>query len=308
MQGVQEQLEQALRDRAGVVALRTHPELAWALRSAKRRGEVVAVWPGIYAAQGDATDFRVRVLALITADPDAILIGPSAEVALGWRVAEANEVITATSHRLQTQQRGYRLVRRRIAPDDVATWSDGDVPAADRVAVRITAPAVTAVDLARERGSDAVDNALRQGVTLTDLNSVLDRYRLPGNAELRRILRDSRDEPWSAAERVAQRALRDHGVEGWLANRAVARTATRFAYPDVAFDDLLLAIEIDGYEHHGGLAAFLSDRERDLDLTLLGWQVVRVAAGWVLQHADEFAAAVQAIVAIRATLLRAARA
>lgn len=306
MQGVQEQLEQALRDRAGVVALRTHPELAWALRSAKQRGEVVAVWPGIYAATVDATDFRVRVLALITADPDAILIGPSAEVALGWRVAEANEVITATSHRLQTQQRGYRLVRRRIAPDDVATWSDGDVPAADRVAVRITAPAVTAVDLARERGSDAVDNALRQGVTLTDLNSVLDRYRLPGNAELRRILRDSRDEPWSAAERVAQRALRDHGVEGWLANRAVARTATRFAYPDVAFDDLLLAIEIDGYEHHGGLAAFLSDRERDLDLTLLGWQVVRVAAGWVLQHADEFAAAVQAIVAIRATLLRAA--
>ena len=143
-------------------------------------------------------------------------------------------------------------------------------------------------------------------MTLTELSAVLDRYRLPGNAELRRIVRDSRDEPWSAAERVGQRALRDRGIDGWTANRAVARAPGRLAYLDLAFDDVLLAIEIDGYERHEPLAAFLSDRERDLDLTKLGWQVVRVAAGWVLQHADEFAAAVQAIVAIRATLLRAA--
>ena len=138
MQGVQEQLEQALRDRAGVVALRTHPELAWALRSAKRRGEVVAVWPGIYAAQGDATDFRIKVLALFKADPDAILVGPSAEVAFGWRAADAHEVVTASSRRLQTQQRGFRLVRRRIAADDIATWTDEEAPPADRLTVRLT--------------------------------------------------------------------------------------------------------------------------------------------------------------------------
>lgn len=308
MPDVHERLAETLRAGAGIVVAREHPHLAWPLRAAREKGEIVAVWPGIYAAAADAHSFPIRVLALLTADPDAILVGPSAEIALGWRTAEPGEVVHASSRCLQTAQPGFQLARRRLDPDDLAVWADDGRATPASMTVHLTSPAVTAIDLARERGSDAIDNALRHGVSLADLQAVLDRRRLPGNAELRRILRDSRDEPWSAAERVAQRALRDHGLEGWLANRAVARTPTRFAYPDVAFDDLLLAIEIDGYEHHGGLAAFLSDRERDLDLTQLGWQVVRVAATWVLQHPDEFAAAVQAIVAIRATLLGVARA
>lgn len=300
---VHDLLEQALRDGAGIVVARSQPRLGWALRAAKARGEVVAVWPGIYAATAAAADFRIKVLALVTADPDAILVGPSAEVALGWRTPEPGENVTASSRRLQTARVGFTLVRRRIAPDDVIEWTAGDGTAPTRPGVRLTSPALTAVDLARERGSDAIDHALRRGVTLAQLADILDRYRLPGNAELRRILRDSRDEPWSAAERIGQRALRAAGITGWVANRAVARAPGRFAHPDIAFEALLLAIEIDGYEHHGTRVAFHGDRERDLDLAALGWQVVRVAASWVMGHPDEFAAAVRGLVAIRATLL-----
>lgn len=97
--------------------------------------------------------------------------------------------------------------------------------------------------------------------------------------------------------------LRAAGFSGWSSNRAVARAPGKLAYLDVAFDHLLLAIEIDGHAHHGTRAAFHSDRARDLDLALLGWQVVRISAAWVLEHPDEFAAAVRTLAQIRATLL-----
>jgi very-short-patch-repair endonuclease len=44
---------------------------------------------------------------------------------------------------------------------------------------------------------------------------------------------------------------------------------------DLAYPDVKLAIELDGWEFHGGRTAFDADRARANDLVLAGWTVVR---------------------------------
>ena len=95
-----------------------------------------------------------------------------------------------------------------------------------------------------------------------------------GNPTKRYLLLDSRDEPWSAAERKFQRLLRDAGITGWKANRPVVLDDFT-CYVDVLFRNLKLAIEIDGRLFHTGADVFETDRSRQNQLVLDGWCVLR---------------------------------
>jgi very-short-patch-repair endonuclease len=44
---------------------------------------------------------------------------------------------------------------------------------------------------------------------------------------------------------------------------------------DIAYPDLRIAMEIDGWEHHRSRTAFDEDRARANDLVVAGWQVLR---------------------------------
>lgn len=58
--------------------------------------------------------------------------------------------------------------------------------------------------------------------------------------------------------------------------------ASRRYSVDVALPAERIAIEIDGWQHHGRyLADFRRDREKDRALTLEGWRVLRFTAGEV---------------------------
>jgi very-short-patch-repair endonuclease len=96
----------------------------------------------------------------------------------------------------------------------------------------------------------------------------------PGNRERRALLSDSRDEPWSQAERRFHRLLRVAGITGWRANRPVEYQGETF-YIDVRFRRLMLAIEIDGWEFHNSQEVFESDRRRQDLLVINGWRVLR---------------------------------
>ena len=98
-------------------------------------------------------------------------------------------------------------------------------------------------------------------------------YRI-GNTDRRRLLLDSRDEPWSAAERLAHRILRAAGIRGWKANYRV-RCRGRTYYLDIAFPGLKLAVEIDGRFHGLDGAVFENDRFRQNELVRSGWMVLR---------------------------------
>ena len=84
-------------------------------------------------------------------------------------------------------------------------------------------------------------------------------------------------------------------MRGWRANLRVQLEDGAFAFLDVAFRGVKLALEIDGHEHHGTHRAFLRDRQRDLALALRGWQVVRFAATDVLDEPERFAGSVAAL-------------
>jgi hypothetical protein len=62
-----------------------------------------------------------------------------------------------------------------------------------------------------------------------------------------------------------------------------------FAYPDV-----LLAIEVDGYDPHGTRKAFDTDRARQNRLVLLGWTMLRFTWPQVVREPAKVAAEVRA--------------
>jgi very-short-patch-repair endonuclease len=91
----------------------------------------------------------------------------------------------------------------------------------------------------------------------------------PGNGLRRALLHDSRDLPWSEAERACHRLLRSAGITGWKTNERVAGY-----WVDVLFPRHRLILEIDGWATHGDRAAFEHDRVRRNALVLAGYVVL----------------------------------
>jgi very-short-patch-repair endonuclease len=69
------------------------------------------------------------------------------------------------------------------------------------------------------------------------------------------------------------------------------RIAGRTCKIDLAYPDLLIAIELDGWDSHRTRSAFDSDRERANALVLAGWVVLRFTSR---SSDSEIAAVVQA--------------
>lgn len=274
---------------AGAGALRRidHPEHIHRIDAALARGELVAPFRGVYTTPDANHVSRLRALCL--ADPDAVATGASAEFLHGW-TPNPPPGVTAAS-RLRSRP-GYALERRTI-PKRLTTTVEG---------VRVTSRALTAIDLATERGVDEVDAALRRRIGLDRLwAAYLATPNRRGRALVARWLEESRSLPWSPLERRAHEALHAAGVSGWVANASVALDAgVETAFPDIAFRSLKLAIELDGWAFHQGVEAFQRDRMRDVKLAALGWQVVRFPGAWVWANPAEFARAVAGIVAARA--------
>ena len=152
-------------------------------------------------------------------------------------------------------QLGFSFSRRRIPEELIAV----------RGGLRYTTPALTAIDLATSACSDAIDIALRgRAVTLAAMYEALrmTRHRT-GNLERLRLLIDSRNDPWPAAERLSHRLLRAAGITGWQTNLPVEIDSELF-YLDIAFTKQKLAIEIDGRLHETDEELFESDRWRQM--------------------------------------------
>ena len=264
----------ALVRRDGVVSRRTSPELSGSVDAMVKAGELVAVLPGVYAMRDRSDDFRVRVAALRCWSPDAVLTGAAAARLTFWPSVPVEAVGAAIRRR--GQHPGYRLVTRTVPPELVL----------ERHGLRVTAPALTALDLCDE-GTDGIDQVLRaRAATLAGLWRALDLTPgRRGNRQRLRDLLDSRDEPWSAAERLAHRLLHEAGVEGWEANLPVRAGGQRY-FLDIAFADLGLVIEIDGRLHEDDPGLFESDRWRQNALVLDGWVVVRFTWAMLTQHPD----------------------
>lgn len=151
--------------------------------------------------------------------------------------------------------------------------------------IRVTCPDLTALDLAAATNGESVDRALRtRAGSLSGMDLVLRcTTARRGDRVRRRLLLDSRDEPWSTAERLAHRIFRAAGITGWRSNHRV-RVRSRTYFLDLAFPGVRLAIEIDGREWHSDAAAFENDRARHNELTAAGWTVLHIT--WAMLDGD----------------------
>ena len=151
--------------------------------------------------------------------------------------------------------------------------------------VLVAKPALAAI----ESGPDVVDFALRErAMTLDELWAAYEATRRwRHSADRRRLVEESSNNPWSAAERQFHRLLRAAGIIGWRGNYDVA------GHPvDVVFVEERLAVEIDGRHFHGE-ATFEKDRWQQNALVLAGWRVLRFTWTMIESYPERVVATVR---------------
>lgn len=258
------------------------------------RGELREVLPRVHVGAGSTLDTAARVAALHLFDPDAVILG-AASAALTWWPELPVESVLATRRGQRVPIPGYAWTKARFPEELLVATSGG----------RIAGVALSVLQLTEVLGGDAIDEALRRRVCtldeLWDCHHLLAGRR--GTRERLELLEDSRDEPWSPAERRFHRHYRAVGCRVQHATNHPVTIEGAQVFLDLAIPDLELSFEIDGYETHGGREAFEWDRDRGTLLATDRWHEVRWSAWFVTERGEETRRRIRAIIAARATVL-----
>ena len=179
--------------------------------------------------------------------------------------------------------------------------------AVEREGMPVTDPLRTVIDLGLVLPHWAVRDALSRGLTthlfrvteVQELRDALARPARTGAGIVKRLIEErllTADTEASLLEARFVDLARQHELappvfqyEVWHAGRFIARV-------DAAYPDLLLAIEVDGYEHHSSPDAFQRDRTPQNYLTTLGWTVLRFTWHHLVHEPTMFAATIREMV------------
>ncbi|MDT7555148.1 MAG: hypothetical protein QOI16_3688, partial [Pseudonocardiales bacterium] len=206
---------------------------------------------------------RVRAAGLWAGDR-GVLSGPAAAWWHGMLGAAPARVELTVARSCGLRGRPGTVIRRRdLDPLDVATV-DG---------VDLTAGPLTALETAAvlRDGSVFLDRALQKHVRFPAVYRAYCRnLGAQGGARVAALLTAAADRADSAAERRLVAILRAAGVRGW--QRAVPFGPWTI---DIAFPDLKLAIEVDGWAWHVEVDRFRADRHKGNALTRAGWILLR---------------------------------
>ncbi len=226
---------------------------------------------GVYLVGGTPWSAAARTWAGVLMT-DGVLGFTSAAVLWGMEVEAPPfvQVIVPTSRRPRPPD--WVRVHRSFVPSSEVVRRDG---------LPVTSRARTAIDLIghlpRRDAIRFADRALqRSWVTRNQLERrLVDESFKPGNRNLRTVLHASSAAAASEAERRLHQLLRRARLVGWAANHPVRDGSRVVAVIDVAFEQLRLAIEVDGWAFHSDVDRFRRDRQRQNDLVALGWTVLR---------------------------------
>ncbi len=238
-----------------------------ALRSRRWR----PVYPDHRGVLADSTlpltnDSRLWAAVLVVGDPCAIAIATAAAY---WRWSSFPEEVAVVVSRARRPRppRGVMVKRLTLDPRDVTTR--GSLP--------ITTPLRTLVDCLRflplQTASDILDRSVqRHHIPLAKIANQIPEAGA-GTAQARRLLRAA-DGSLFAAEKLAVRLMRAARITGWVANHHIELHGVQLIL-DLAFPELKLAIEIDGFAFHSSPDRFQRDRSRQNLLIGEGWMVLR---------------------------------
>ncbi|MDP2774956.1 MAG: hypothetical protein Q8O61_15490 [Nocardioides sp.] len=195
----------------------------------------------------------------------------SAAIYWGWAVKHPPplpDVTLPRSRKVTSEQRaGITLHRADLAPDDV---SDG-VTTRDRTLVDcLRSPDVGA-------GLAVADSALRDGFSHSRLMMLANEARGPGSRRVRRLAAEASelaDNPFESALRAI--ALEVAGLK--VRPQVPVFNRTEFlGRPDLVDEDLMIVLEADSFEWHGGRSDLKRDARRYNAFVVNGWLVLRFA-------------------------------
>ena len=243
-------------------------------RSIGRRlaiGRLTVVHPGVYRVSGSPDSQEQRVLAAcLWSDGVASHRTAAALWNLDGVVPICLEI--TTPRRVRSQQ--IKVYRGRLPAEHVTKIGRTPVTTVPRTLFDLGSVADTATVEA------AVTDALRRKrTTLTRLRSCLDEAGgkgRPGASVLRSILETIGMQPVESVLELLLRLLRRHGLPEPVCQFDIRKGSTLVARVDVAYPELRLAIEADGFRFHSGPGSWERDLARRNELTALGWHVIHV--------------------------------
>ena len=233
---------------------------------------------GVYAAgHRKVTKRGWYMAAVLAAGPGAVLSHRSAADHWGLR-PDSRTTIDVTTRRRSGDREGLTVHHpKSLVGEDVTTF-DG---------IPVTTAMRTLVDLAGVVNAEHLRRALTRSeqLDLLDLRPLhrLMRPGVPGAASLRGLLTayDSDANLRSDLERELKRLCKQHRLPRPKCNVLVHGHEVDFFWAEVK-----LIVEVDGWRYHGTREAFDHDRNRDTELTLLGFTTIRFPDRRIIDEAE----------------------
>ncbi|MEZ5169442.1 MAG: DUF559 domain-containing protein [Acidimicrobiia bacterium] len=242
----------------------------------------------VYRLVGTRRGWEQRLLAACLAG-NAIASHRSA--AALWSLAGSTRSVVEI-----TTRRHHRTKNPEVSCHESHTLFAQDVTELDNIPV--TMPTRTIIDLAVVLPEDdveiALDDALRRSLTslprIRTMLDVLGPHR-PGRARMDLVL-DRRPEgdavPESYLETRFAQVVRKAGLPE-PERQVRVESRNRIAYLDFAYREARVAIEVDGYEGHGGRSAWQAGLERMNRIGEVGWQVLHFSSTDIERRPDRVA-------------------
>lgn len=239
-----------------------------------RRGRWHRCLPCVYSTSTTLSGMARIWATMLWAGPRSVIAGRASLTAAALVTAcPLTIAVYVASVRSHADPPGIDSIRTPV-PDRAWRWHRG---------LRITSPARTVLDLARWGDPEPpVPLVLQRGAaTVEQLNAALsDMTTLRGYSLALAATHRAMDNPWSPPEQDLHDALRRACVTGWSANSRIT-VSGRTVRPDIAFDRIMLAVEVEGRKYHSEAVnpdAFEKDARRRQVLENAGWFVLRFTA------------------------------
>jgi len=243
-------------------------------------GRWVAVDRGVYAIAGAALSWESRVMARLLRAPTGSAAGLRTASRLWKAIPDyAGEVEILVPHGSHHRQGRYRQAVR-LGAGDVRRLGP----------IRLTSPGRTLVDLAGILPSTQLEAALDEFVALRLISvHAVRRYiadrglgRRRGVGSLRELL-DDREKgiPQKELERRFIRFVRRQGLPEPVRQQPEGSRFIDFAYPQ-----RMIAIEVDGFISRGTPRALRRDVNRQNEIVLAGWTILRFTWDDVTKNPD----------------------
>lgn len=263
-------------------------------------GRLEAVHRGVYRLAGTPLTWDQRLWAAVKAAGDDAVVSHRSAARL-WGIHD-DEAVEVTVNRDRAPRLDGVVVHRTTDLRDTHVSRRRGFPTANPLRTLVDLGAVVRPNFVE----DALDRALeRRLVTVDGVEATIEwlaRRGRRGVGVLRAIVDQralGRSRPDSLLEPRMARLLRAHGLPPFIFQYEVRHAGRFVARVDFADPDLLIALEVDGFESHATPRALQSDLSRQNALVALGWTVLRFTWADVVRRPEMVAATTSSVLGSR---------